>query len=161
MKRFHVHAHVTDPEATIASYSKMFSAAPTRVAGDYAKWMVEYPRIIFAIAPRGSKPGVDHSGIQADTEEERVELKRSAAAADMALLDVGETTCCHARDDKDGVTDPQGIAWKKFHTLGSIPLFNEAAPSGQVAASACCAGKTPPGKSLSAPMTGAPAASCC
>src|ERR1700753_4560 len=86
MKRFHVHAHVEDLQASIAFYSKMFAAAPARVEGDYAKWMLEDPRINFAISTRGDKLGVDHLGIQTDTEEELVELKARAKAADMALL---------------------------------------------------------------------------
>lgn len=125
MKRFHVHTHVTDLQASITFYSKLFAAAPTRVEGDYAKWMLEDPRINFAISTRGDKPGVDHLGIQADTEQELVELKARAQAADMALLDEGETTCCYARSDKYWLTDPQGLAWEQFRTLGSIPVFNE------------------------------------
>ncbi|HSV59719.1 MAG TPA: ArsI/CadI family heavy metal resistance metalloenzyme [Variovorax sp.] len=138
MKRFHVHTHVTDLQASITFYSKLFAAAPTRVEGDYAKWMLEDPRINFAISTRGDKPGVDHLGIQADTEEELAELKARAQAADMALLDEGETTCCYARSDKYWLTDPQGLAWEQFRTLGSIPVFNEktAVPA---QGSACCA----------------------
>src|SRR5688572_24399794 len=104
MKRFHVHTHVTDLQANISFYSKLFGAAPTRVEGDYAKWMLEDPCINFAISTRGDKPGVDHLGIQADTEEELAELKARAQAADMALLDEGETTCCYARSDKYWLT---------------------------------------------------------
>ncbi len=137
MKRFHVHAHVEDLDKSIAFYSKMFAAEPTRVERDYAKWMLEDPRINFAISTRGGKPGVDHLGIQTDSEEELQELKARAEAADMALLDEGETTCCYARSDKYWVTDPQGIAWEQFHTLGNIPVFSEQRASD--AASACCA----------------------
>src|SRR6185369_1170854 len=156
MKRFHVHAHVEDLQASIAFYSKMFSAEPTRVESDYAKWMIEDPRINFAISTRGGAPGVDHLGIQADTEEELAALKASAEAADMTLLDVGETSCCYARSDKYWVTDPQGIAWEQFHTLGSIPVFSEK-PAIQEAgqASACCAGSAPRGKAIGIPVNGA------
>ena len=141
MKRFHVHAHVEDLQASIAFYSKMFGAEPTRVESDYAKWMIEDPRINFAISTRGGKPGVDHLGIQTDTEEELAELKARAQAADMALLDEGETTCCYARSEKHWVTDPQGIAWEHFHTLANIPVFSEgagekAAPAAESVA--CC-----------------------
>ena len=111
MKRFHVHAHVEDLKASVAFYSKLFAAEPTRLESDYAKWMIEDPRINFAISTRGGKPGVDHLGFQTDTDEELAELKRRAQAADMALLDEGETTCCYARSEKHWVTDPQGIAW--------------------------------------------------
>jgi lactoylglutathione lyase len=163
MKRFHVHAHVEDLQASVAFYSKMFGAEPTRVEGDYAKWMIEDPRINFAISTRGSQPGVDHLGIQTDTEEELVELKARAEAADMTLLDVGETSCCYARSDKYWLTDPQGIAWEQFHTLGNIPVFSEKSPQSQSQdkAAACCAGNAPRGKPVGIAVKGAPTASCC
>lgn len=161
MKRFHVHAHVEDLRASIDFYSKLFAAEPTRVEGDYAKWMLDDPRINFAISTRGGKPGVDHLGIQTDTEEELSALKQQAQAADMVLLDQGETTCCYARSDKYWVTDPQGIAWEQFHTLDSIPVFSEPDASGQASAAACCAGDAPRGKPIAIPVKGAPTASCC
>jgi catechol 2,3-dioxygenase-like lactoylglutathione lyase family enzyme len=159
MKRFHVHAHVEDLQASIAFYSKMFAAEPTRVESDYAKWMLEDPRINFAISTRGGKPGIDHLGFQTDTTEELVELKARAAAADMALLDEGETTCCYARSEKHWVTDPQGIAWEHFHTLDNIPVFSEGRAVSAESASACCATPTPRGKPVGIPVNSAP--SCC
>ena len=153
MKRFHAHLHVDDLSQSIAFYSKLFAAAPTRVEADYAKWMLEDPRINFAISTRGAKPGLDHFGMQTDDAAELAELKARAEAADMALLDEGNTTCCYARSEKHWVTDPQGIAWEHFHTLGDIPVFNEAAPSS--AAGACC---TP---AAAAPAPAAPRAACC
>jgi lactoylglutathione lyase len=137
MKRFHVHAHVENLQASITFYSKLFDAQPTRVESDYAKWMLEDPRINFAISTRGGRPGVDHLGFQTDTAEELIDLKARAQAADMALLDEGETTCCYARSEKHWVTDPQGIAWEHFHTLGNIPVFSEAQAQ-PAEASACC-----------------------
>ena len=161
MKRFHVHAHVEDLQASIAFYSKLFAAEPTRVESDYAKWMLDDPRINFAISTRGGKPGVDHLGIQTDTEEELVALKQQAQAADMTLLDVGETSCCYARSDKYWLTDPQGIAWEQFHTLGNIPVFSEKATEASDA-SACCATAAPRGKPIGIAVTAAkPASSCC
>jgi catechol 2,3-dioxygenase-like lactoylglutathione lyase family enzyme len=159
MKRFHVHAHVEDLPQSIAFYSKMFGAEPTRVEDDYAKWMLEDPRINFAISTRGGKPGVDHLGIQTDTEEELVELKARARSADMALLDEGETTCCYARSDKYWVTDPQGIAWEQFHTLGSIPVFSERKSEAPSEPSACCAASAPRGQPVAIPVKAA--SSCC
>jgi lactoylglutathione lyase len=159
MKRFHVHAHVDDLRQSIAFYSKMFGAEPTRIESDYAKWMLEDPRINFAISTRGGKPGVDHLGIQTDTEEELAELKARAQAADMALLDEGETTCCYARSDKYWVTDPQGIAWEQFHTLGNIPVFGETKPDAAAGSSACCAGVAPRGKPVAIPVKAS--SSCC
>jgi len=158
MKRFHVHAHVEDLTASIAFYSKLFAAAPTRVESDYAKWMLEDPRINFAISTRGAKPGIDHLGIQADSEAELGELKARAEAADMALLDEGQTTCCYARSQKHWLTDPQGIAWEHFHTLDSIPTFSEERASTD-AASACCAGTAPRGKAVGIAVKSA--SSCC
>ena len=135
MKRFHVHVHVDDLAASITFYSRLFAADPSRVEADYAKWMLDDPRVNFAISTRGARPGVDHLGIQADSEEELAELKARASAADAALLNEGETTCCYARSDKHWVTDPQGIAWEHYRTLGTIPVFREA-PS--PAAAPCC-----------------------
>ena len=93
MKRFHVHLHVNDLAANIAFYSRLFGAAPTRVEADYAKWMLEDPRVNFAISTRGAQAGLDHLGFQVDDAAELAALKERATAADMALLDEGATTC--------------------------------------------------------------------
>ena len=162
MKRFHVHVHVDDLAKSIGFYSKLFAAEPTRVEGDYAKWMLEDPRINFAISTRGSKAGIDHLGFQTDDPEELAALKARAEAADMALLDEGETTCCYARSEKHWVTDPQGIAWEQFHTLANIPVFSErAAEKTQEAQSACCAGDKPRGKPIGIAVKAQPGSSCC
>ena len=150
MKRFHVHVNVEDLDKSIGFYSKLFAAPPARVESDYAKWMLDDPRINFAISTRGAKPGIDHLGFQTDDAEELAVMKARAQAADMALLDEGETTCCYARSEKHWVTDPQGIAWEHFHTLGNIPVFSEvqkAAP-----AAACCT-PAPRGKPIGIPVT--------
>ncbi len=145
MKRFHIHAHVKDLQTSIAFYTKLFAAEPTRVEDDYAKWMLDDPRINFAISTRGGKPGIDHLGIQTDTDSELAELKARAEAADMTLLDEGQTTCCYARSDKHWVTDPQGIAWEHFHSLGNIPVFSEKVEAANEP-SACCATPATRGK---------------
>lgn len=145
MKRFHVHAQVEDLQANIAFYSKLFACAPTRVEADYAKWMLDDPRINFAISTRGGKRGIDHLGIQADTESELEELKARVKEADLSLRDEGETTCCYARSDKHWITDPQGIAWEHFRTLGSVPVFSEGSTDA-AGDSACCASPAPRGK---------------
>ena len=136
MKRFHVHVHVENLEKNIAFYSAMFNQQPAREESDYAKWMLEDPPVNFAISTRGSKPGVDHLGIQVSNDEELKALKDNAIRADMTLLDEGATTCCYARSDKYWLTDPQGIAWEQFHTLGDIPVFSRPSPA---AAKPCCA----------------------
>lgn len=137
MKRFHVHVHVhvEDLAKNIAFYSAMFNQAPARTEADYAKWMLQDPPVNFAISTRGDKPGLDHLGIQVESNEELLSLKAQAEQADLALLDEGATTCCYARSDKYWVTDPQGIAWEQFHTLDNIPVFREGAAS---ATAACC-----------------------
>jgi catechol-2,3-dioxygenase len=141
MKRFHVHLHVEDLAQSIGFYSRLFAVAPTRVESDYAKWMLDDPRVNFAISTRGSKPGLDHLGFQVDEASELADLKVRAESADLALLDEGATTCCYARSEKHWVTDPQGIAWEHFHTLGNIPVFNEGATEAKAAA--CCAPSEP------------------
>jgi catechol 2,3-dioxygenase-like lactoylglutathione lyase family enzyme len=178
MKRFHVHLHVTDLAQSLAFYSKLFAAEPARVEADYAKWMLQDPPVNFAISTRGSAAGIDHLGIQTDDPAELAELKARAEAADFALLDEGETTCCYARSEKHWVTDPQGIAWEHFHTLGNIPVFNEASAAAPVAgacctpaaaaaptvaeSSACCAPAKPRGKPLGIAVTAdKPSSSCC
>ncbi len=138
--RFHVHAHVQDLQASIAFYAKMFGAPPVRTEADYAKWHLDNPRLNFAISTRGGQAGIDHLGFQADTPEELAQLKARAEAADRPVLDEGATTCCYARSDKHWVTDPQGIAWEHYQTLGDIPVFSEsgaAAPS-PASTAACC-----------------------
>jgi catechol 2,3-dioxygenase-like lactoylglutathione lyase family enzyme len=165
MKRFHVHVHVDDLATSIGFYSKLFAAEPARVEVDYAKWMLDDPRVNFAISTRGSEPGLDHLGFQVDDAAELGELKARAQSADMALLDEGATTCCYARSEKHWVTDPQGIAWEHFHTLGNVPVFNESSqagdsgacctPSAQASKSACC------GPTNAVGSTEKSASSCC
>ena len=115
--------------------------------------MLEDPRVNFAISTRGSKSGIDHLGFQTDIAEELSELKARAEAADLALLDQGETSCCYARSEKHWVTDPQGIAWEHYHTLDSIPVFGEGTRSAQpeTTSSACCAPRR--GKAVNVAVT--------
>jgi catechol-2,3-dioxygenase len=155
MKRFHVHTHVQDLAASIAFYTKLFDAEPTRVESDYAKWMIDDPRINFAISSRGRATGVDHLGIQTDNAEELARLQARARAADLTLSGVGDTTCCYARSEKYWVTDPQGVAWEHFHTLDNIPVFSETQPQTALLAATAAS----PGESIAqAPR---PSASCC
>ncbi len=159
MKRFHVHVHVQDIDQSIAFYSKLFAAEPTRRETDYAKWMLDDPRVNFAISTRGGEPGVDHLGIQTDNADELVELKSRAQAADMVLFDEGATTCCYASSEKHWITDPQGVAWEHFHTLGDIPVFSQSEAEPAAQESACCAPSTPRGKPIGIPVESA--SSCC
>ncbi|MBW8831916.1 MAG: glyoxalase/bleomycin resistance/dioxygenase family protein [Burkholderiales bacterium] len=162
MKRFHVHVHVDDLAKSVAFYSTLFAAAPTREEGDYAKWMLDDPRLNFAISTRGAKPGVDHLGFQTDDAQELAELKARAEAADMALFDEGATSCCYAQSEKHWVTDPQGIAWEHFHTLANIPVFSEREATNEPASSSACCAPTPRGKPIGIAVTAAkPSSSCC
>ena len=154
MKRFHVHIQVEDLQASINFYSRLFSAQPSRIETDYAKWMLEDPRVNFAISTRGGKPGLDHLGFQVDSAEELTEMKATAASAEMSTIDEGETSCCYARSEKHWITDPQGIAWEH----GDIPVFNEASRSTDGAA--CCAPVEKPVAACCAPRTEI-ASSCC
>ncbi|MGB7952013.1 MAG: ArsI/CadI family heavy metal resistance metalloenzyme [Candidatus Binatia bacterium] len=152
MKRFHVHVSVDDLEANVKFYSTVFGARPTVVKSDYAKWMVDDPRINFAISKRGSARGIDHLGIQVESDEELAALRQQVAGAQIAAQDQANADCCYARSDKYWTTDPQGIAWETFHTLDTIPVYGDtnrnqtrpccdAAPIAESAASktsACC-----------------------
>jgi catechol 2,3-dioxygenase-like lactoylglutathione lyase family enzyme len=156
MKRFHVHVHVQDIAQSVAFYSKLFACEPARIEGDYAKWMLDDPRVNFAISTHGDAVGIDHLGLQTDDVNELAELKARARSADMVLLDEGATTCCYANSEKHWITDPQGIAWEHFHTLSNIPVFSEnttnlTQPASSLQ-SACCQPKTSRTKS---------AAGCC
>jgi len=138
MKRFHVHVAVDDLEANIRFYSAVFGAQPTVRKPDYAKWMIEDPRVNFAISSRGAKSGVDHLGFQVDSDEELSALRKQVAAAEIAALDQPDATCCYARSDKYWITDPQGIAWETYRTLGEAEIYG--AHSSQTGeAGACCA----------------------
>jgi catechol 2,3-dioxygenase-like lactoylglutathione lyase family enzyme len=170
MKRFHVHLHVQDLARNVDFYSRMFGARPTRVEDDYAKWMLDEPAVNFAISARGpGAPGLDHLGIQVDSDADLTALNAQAQAAGMALIDEGATTCCYARSDKHWIIDPQGVPWEHFRTLGTIPTFNEAAarpgasasqPAEPVAAQAgaCCA---PPAAASGCASAARPAGSSC
>ena len=140
MKRFHVHVAVDDLAASIRFYSTVFGMPPTVEKGDYAKWMLEDPRVNFAISSRGLKPGLDHLGIQVDSDAELTALRTEVAKAEIAALDQPGAACCYATSNKYWTTDPQGIAWETFRTLGDIPVFGADAKRDD--GSACCAPRT-------------------
>jgi catechol 2,3-dioxygenase-like lactoylglutathione lyase family enzyme len=127
MKRFHVHVGVPDLAASIRFYSDLFGAAPTVQKPDYAKWMIDDPRVNFAISQRGTgRTGVDHLGLQAESDAELAAIRTRFEAADAAsIVDEPDVRCCYARGDKHWVTDPQGIAWEAFHTLESVPIYGD------------------------------------
>lgn len=136
MKRFHVHIAVADLAESVRFYSALFGAPPNVAKPDYAKWQIEDPRVNFAISARGAPPGLDHLGVQAESAEELAELKSRLDAAQLASRDEAAVACCYARSDKHWAQDPSGIAWESFHTLDTVPTFNE---TGSAVANACCA----------------------
>jgi catechol 2,3-dioxygenase-like lactoylglutathione lyase family enzyme len=140
MKRFHVHVGVADLEQSIRFYSRLFGAEPTIRKNDYAKWMVDDPRLNFAISQRGGRTGVNHLGLQVDSADELGGIRERFAAADAAtVLDEPGSNCCYAKSDKHWVTDPQGIAWEGYHTLDSIPCFDsETPPEAAPTSAGCC-----------------------
>ncbi|HYM36071.1 MAG TPA: ArsI/CadI family heavy metal resistance metalloenzyme [Steroidobacteraceae bacterium] len=125
MKRFHVHVAVENLADSIRFYSKLFGSEPSVEKIDYAKWLLEDPRINFAISSRGNAVGVNHLGFQVDSNDELTGMKAQLNSADSALVEQCATACCYARSDKYWVKDPSGIAWETFHTLGAIPVFGE------------------------------------
>lgn len=140
MKRFHVHVAVADLAEGVRFYSALFGTQPSVLKDDYAKWQIDDPRVNFAISARGAQPGLDHLGIQTESDEELEALRTQMAGAELAMATESEVACCYARSNKHWVQDPSGIAWETFHTLGSVPTFNEAVDP---AAQACCAPAAP------------------
>ena len=139
MKRFHVHVSVRDVSESIGFYSKLFGTPPTLQKDDNAKWMIEDPRINFAISKRGHNLGVNHLGFQVDSADELVSLYEQAANADISTVHEAAAACCYAKSDKYWIQDPQGIAWETFHTLGGIPVYGH--DNGAIALpseGACC-----------------------
>jgi catechol 2,3-dioxygenase-like lactoylglutathione lyase family enzyme len=155
MKRFHVHVGVENLEQSIRFYSGLFGSPPTLQKTDYAKWMIDDPRLNFAISQRGGRSGVNHLGLQVDSAEELGGIRERFAGADAAtVLDEPDSNCCYAKSDKHWVTDPQGIAWEGYHTLDSIAYFDGDTPAEAAVTSAGCC---PADRGL-AP---APADACC
>ena len=125
MKRLHVHVAVHDLQQSIRFYSALFAAEPAVKKDDYAKWMLEDPRVNFAISTRASKAGLDHLGIQAENAAELEDLGSRLAHADVAITAQKGASCCYAKSDKYWTIDPQGIAWESFHTLDSVPMYGQ------------------------------------
>jgi catechol 2,3-dioxygenase-like lactoylglutathione lyase family enzyme len=138
MKRLHVHVAVQDLKQSIRFYSALFAAAPVVTKDDYAKWMLDDPRVNFAISARAGKAGIDHLGIQVESDGELAELGSRLAQADVAVTEQKGATCCYAKSDKYWTLDPQGIAWESFHTLDSGPVYGRGAGPREVAHKAAC-----------------------
>lgn len=140
MKRFHVHVGVKDLQQSIDFYSALFGVAPSVVKDDYAKWMLDDPRINFAISTRSGKAGLDHLGLQVDSDEELTQVEAQLKQASPDVIVQKGTACCYAESDKHWVQDPAGIAWEAFHTLATVPVFGEQPVKSVIPVqSACCA----------------------
>jgi catechol 2,3-dioxygenase-like lactoylglutathione lyase family enzyme len=125
MKRFHIHVGVKDLEKSVQFYSTLFGQKPTKQKEDYAKWMLEDPRVNFAISTRTNEQGVDHLGIQVEEPRELSEISERLKSADLAIYDEGEATCCYAKSNKAWVADPSGIAWEAYQNMGDVEIFSE------------------------------------
>ena len=151
MKRLHVHVGVEDLDRSIAFYSALFAAEPTVVKSDYAKWMLEDPRVNFAISSGDhAARGIEHLGIQAESEDELAEVYGRLTAADRPVLEEGATTCCYAKSEKSWIADPDGIVWEAFFTNGAATVYGDSpalnALSEKAAETACCAPAMPAAK---------------
>ena len=143
MKRLHVHVSVKDLGASIRFYSQLFATEPTVRKADYAKWMLDDPRVNFAISQRDSKTGVQHLGIQVETDDELRELAGRLKAAGEATRDQEATTCCYAQSNKAWVNDPSGIRWETFFTFGEATAYGEDEPgSAPKQSSSACGAKS-------------------
>lgn len=156
MKRIHVHVSVTDLQRSIGFYSALFAEKPTVVKPDYAKWMLNDPRVNFAISMRGREPGLDHLGIQVESQSELHEVYGRLREAGGTVIEQGKTACCYAESEKSWIDDPAGIAWETFHTTGESTVYgdgsgeNQARIAHEKQSSACCA-----------PQPAAKASACC
>ncbi|OJX97623.1 MAG: glyoxalase/bleomycin resistance/dioxygenase family protein [Legionella sp. 40-6] len=124
MKRFHIHIGVSNLADSIRFYNALFGADPVKVKSDYAKWMLEDPRINFAISTRTAKNGVEHLGIQVDDATELDALRKQFSQANISTHSDGETTCCYAKSEKYWVNDPSGIPWEAYHTMEDAQFFS-------------------------------------
>lgn len=149
MKRLHVHVAVEDLEQSTRFYSTLFGTEPTVAKTDYAKWMLDDPRVNFAISTRSAKHGVDHLGIQVESQDELAVVTRRLNTARTVVREQGTATCCYAKSAKTWTADPQGISWETFFTFGDSTTYGEdtqskngapASPDGHSSAGkACCA----------------------
>jgi catechol 2,3-dioxygenase-like lactoylglutathione lyase family enzyme len=156
MKRLHVHLSVSDIPRSIGFYSALFAAKPTVIKSDYAKWMLDDPRVNFAISTRGREPGLDHLGIQVEDAHELNEVYARLREAGGDIIEQGEMACCYAKSEKSWIDDPAGIAWETFLTTGESITYGDGTGENtariahekqgaccvpqQAAAAACCQG---------------------
>jgi catechol 2,3-dioxygenase-like lactoylglutathione lyase family enzyme len=143
MKRLHVHLSVEDIGRSVQFYETLFGQPPSVRNADYAKWMLDDPRVNFAISQLGHAPGLDHLGLQVESADELRVMTDALAAANLAVQRQSGTTCCYAKSDKGWVHDPQGIPWESFFTHGNSTTYGvDRSPRSQ-ATGACCAPAAP------------------
>ena len=155
MKRLHVHVGVDDLDRSIAFYGALFGAHPTVRKSDYAKWMLDDPRVNFAISTgQHAQKGIEHLGIQVESAGELDEVYGRLRAAGRPVLEEGATTCCYAQSEKSWIADPDGVVWEAFHTTGEATVYGDSPALGAISDAAgpgaCCA-----------PAMAAPAPACC
>jgi catechol-2,3-dioxygenase len=166
MKRLHVHVAVKDLSQSVQFYSTLFAAEPSVLKPDYAKWMLDDPRVNFAISSRGGAPGLDHLGIQVENRAELHEVYGQLKQADRPVLEEGATACCYAKSEKSWIADPAGIAWETFHTTGENTTYGTSVELARLKASssACCApniAAAAPAAERRGDVTPAEAVACC
>jgi hypothetical protein len=140
MKRIHVHVSVPNVDSAVEFYSALFATKPAVVKDDYAKWMLDDPRVNFAVSTRGNTPGLDHLGIQVENEGELQEVYSRLRAAGGNVFEEGKTTCCYAKSEKSWIDDPAGISWETFFTTGESTHYGTSVEKdARIAhAKACC-----------------------
>jgi predicted enzyme related to lactoylglutathione lyase len=151
MKRMHVHVAVEELQKSIGFYSALFDAEPTVIKADYAKWMLDDPRMNFAISTRGREPGLDHLGIQVENQTELQEVYARLKKAGGIVIEQGATACCYARSEKSWIDDPAGIAWETFHTTGENINYGDGSGENEARvahAKACCVPQAAPAPAI-------------
>lgn len=144
MKRMHIHVGVDNLDASIKFYSTLFDTEPTVTKDDYAKWMLDDPRVNFAILSENhATKGIEHLGIQADSSDELQEVSTRLRKADAPLLEEGQTTCCYSKSEKSWISDPDGVVWEAFYTSGESVVYGDdpklSAVSVNASETSCCA----------------------
>lgn len=142
MKRLHVHVAVEDLTQSVRFYSTLFAVEPTVRKSDYAKWMLDDPRVNFAISQRAVAAGVEHLGIQVETPDELREVYSRLQQADRPVLEEGATTCCYHQSEKSWISDPQGVSWETFLTSDESTVYGNSPALESLSAGACCSPET-------------------
>jgi catechol 2,3-dioxygenase-like lactoylglutathione lyase family enzyme len=145
MNRLHIHVSVEDLPLSIRFYGALFGSKPTVLKPDYAKWMLDDPRVNFAISARGKGVGVEHLGIQVETPDELRKVYERLQQADQPVLEEGTTTCCYAKSEKSWISDPQGLLWETFLTNGENTVYGDDPNFEAIQDEACCTPATPQG----------------